>query len=133
MKHEHALRRVASASGPLFDFTGTWINGLASQMQIASQSQEGALSGTYISSVSGGGGAATGQLTGWANGYLISVTVNWAPLAAITSWVGQLVDPDTTDMAIETLWQMTNQIEDPDQPGELWESILAGADSFHRS
>lgn len=131
MKHEHALRRAPSANGPAYDFTGLWINELSSQMSIVSQ--EGAqLSGTYTSFVSEGGEPVTGQLAGWANGLLISVTVNWAPSGAITSWVGQLVDPDSADMTIETLWQMTQAIENPDQPDELWQSILAGADSFHR-
>ena len=131
MRHEHALRTAPSAGGTAFDFSGLWVNELGSQMDIVSQN--GAqLSGKYTSFVSGGGGPVTGDLVGWANGLLISVSVNWAPTTAITSWVGQLVDPDATDMAIESLWQMTVPIENPDQPDELWQSILAGADTFRR-
>lgn len=123
MRHEKALGLAKAGTGATYDFSGTWENELGSGMVL---SQAGnALSGTYNSAVSGGGGRATGDLLGYVDGDLISVVVHWRNFQAITAWVGQLV-PNASPAQILTLWQMTQQVA---QGGE-WHSINAGTDTF---
>jgi hypothetical protein len=130
VKHEDAISRASTSSRPTYDFSGIWLNELGSRMELVQDGDQ--LTGTYTSPVSQGGGTATGALVGWVSGLLIAVTVRWDSYAALTSWVGQVVEPSGLPDAIEALWQMTNAIPDPSQPGELWQSVLAGADEFHR-
>ena len=80
--------------------------------------------------VSGGGGTVTGLLVGWADGQVVSFSVNW-PQPSITAWVGHLVTEDGND-AIETLWNLATTLPNPDDPAELWDSVLTGADRFVR-
>ncbi|MBY0337401.1 MAG: avidin/streptavidin family protein [Acetobacteraceae bacterium] len=132
MRHDRMLTRVAAAApggtGPGPDFSGRWRNELGSTMELAVQG--GSITGTYTSAVSSGGGPVTGALAGHVNGDLIAFTVRW-PAPAITAWVGQLVVAGGAE-AIETLWQMTTNVADAEEPTKLWQSVLAGADRFVR-
>ncbi len=129
MRHEKALGfRQGDSRVITVQFTGTWKNELGSEMTLVQTGQS--LTGKYESVVSGKGHKITGELSGWANQRLISVSVNW-PTPAITAWVGHLVREDGKD-AIETLWQMTTGMQNPEDPSELWESVFAGADRFVR-
>jgi hypothetical protein len=80
-----------------------------------------------VSAVSEGGTSATGVLSGFVDGDLISFVVHWDDFQAITAWVGQLA-PKAPTQTIHTLWQMTTQVP----AGEEWASINAGADVFVR-
>lgn len=117
---------TAAATG--VDFSGRWINQYGSVMDITVADKE--ISGTYRSAVSGVGSSVSGPLRGHLNGDLIAFTVNW-PTAAITAWVGQLVIEGGAD-TVRTLWQMTTNIEEAQEPQGLWHSIFAGADRFTR-
>jgi hypothetical protein len=128
MRHEEALALTQKIKLAASGFGGKWVNELNSVMNLTVTGTD--LSGTYTSQVSGDGGAVTGELSGYINGNLISFIVNW-PTAALTAWVGQMVSENGEDV-LETLWQMTTKIPDPGNPSELWESVLAGADRFHR-
>jgi hypothetical protein len=129
MMHEAALSHTTDATTePLPDFSGRWVNQLSSRMQLTVNGAQ--VSGTYESAVSGGGGPIKGELVGFVNGDLIALVVNW-PTAAITAWVGQHVIENGSE-AINTLWQMTTNIPDPQEPTGLWKSVLAGTDRFHR-
>ena len=111
------------------DFSGDWRNQLASTMTLTVNGSS--VSGNYTSVVSGGGGAATGELVGFVNGDLISFAVNWDPIPAITAWVGQMVQQAGAD-AIFTLWHLTMNVPDADEPTGMWQSIVAGTDTFQR-
>lgn len=129
MKHDIALKHAAHAkSAALVNFEGRWHNQLHSTVDFTVKGSE--VTGTYVSSVSSGGNPVTGSATGYINGDLIAFSVLW-PTAAITAWVGQL----TVDGGIETiktLWQMTTNVADTEEPTGLWASIYAGADTFIR-
>lgn len=128
MRLETTLSRLAHVEVAAVNFAGTWRNQLGSTMTLTIVN--GLISGSYESAVSGGGGSIVGALTGFTNGDLISFVVNW-PSAAITSWVGQLINENGYDV-IQTLWQMTTNIPDANEPTSLWQSIYAGTDRFHR-
>lgn len=125
MLQEQALRRALAGTGTPVDFSGTWTNQLNSTMVLAQVNDR--LSGTYESTVSGGGGSTIGDLRGYVDGDLISFIVHWRDFQAITAWVGQL-DPNAPVVTIRTLWQMTKQVA----VGGEWASINAGADGFTR-
>lgn len=126
MIQELAVRRALAGTGANVDFSGTWTNKLGSTMTLAQNGDR--LTGTYTSTVSGGGGSTMGDLLGYVDGDLISVVVHWRDFQAITAWVGQLAPPTTTE-TLSTLWQMTKQVA----VGQEWASINAGADSFTRA
>lgn len=125
MLQEKALGGALGGTGPIVDFSGTWVNELGSQVVLTQTN--GQLTGTYESAVSGGGSRTTGDLLGYVDGDLISFVVHWCDFQAITAWVGQLA-PNAAQVTINTLWQMTKQVA----VGEEWASINAGADYFTR-
>lgn len=125
MLQEMALTRAMVGTGTTYDFSGTWKNELGSGMVLTQTNDM--LSGTYESSVSGGGGSTDGDLQGYVDGDLISFIVHWRDFQAITAWVGQLV-PNASPDQILTLWQMTQQVAS----GDEWQSINAGTDTFTR-
>lgn len=131
--HETVLAKTLNAipaapSVTPASFAGAWRNQLGSKMTLAVSGSS--VSGRYESAVSSDGGPITGDLVGFVNGDLISFVVNW-PSAAITSWVGQLVNDNGYDV-VTTLWQMTMNIPDSAEPTGMWQSIFAGTDRFHR-
>jgi hypothetical protein len=89
-----------------------------------------AFTGHYTSQVSGGGASVTGKLVGWVDGQVTSFTVNW-PQPSITTWVGHRVIENETE-TIEMLWHLATTMSNADDPAELWNSVLAGADRFTR-
>ena len=123
MKQESALVRATKGTGKSIDFSGVWVNELNSTMTLKQTSSQ--LSGEYASAVSSDGTSTKGDLLGFVDGDLLSVTVHWRDFQAITAWVGQLATDQAT---LHTLWQMTKQVG----AGEEWASINAGADTFSR-
>ncbi|MDX0426881.1 hypothetical protein BMJ32_13100 [Sinorhizobium medicae] len=124
---EKALSKTAPSTATA-NFSGRWQNDLGSTMFLAVSG--GRLDGTYTSAESAKGGPITGDVIGFVNGDLISFVVNW-PTAAITAWVGQQTEESGTTV-LKTLWQMTTNIADAEEPEQLWSSIWAGADIFRR-
>jgi Avidin family len=128
MSHEKALKTAANIVAAPVNFAGDWHNQLGSTASFVVAGN--ILTGTYTSAVSGGGTPVSGPISGYINGDLIAFSVNW-PSAAITAWVGQLVTDNAVD-TIKTLWQMTTNVADADEPTGLWASVYAGADNFVR-
>ena len=128
MKHEKAVALGMAPAPAAFDFAGHWKNELNSTMELTVVGD--VVTGTYTSAVSGTGQQIVGPITGFASGRIISFVVNW-PNASITAWVGHAVTEAGADI-IETLWHLATVMPKPADPDELWESVLAGADRFHR-
>jgi len=124
-----AITRAAPSAGATIDFSGTWTNQVGSTAVLAMAGQR--LTGRYRSPVSGGGGSIDGDITGWAEGDLISFIVNWDTSASLTAWSGQLVAEGGRDV-IKTLWLLVQNVPDTNEPTGLWQSTLAGADEFWR-
>lgn len=134
MKHHDELLLRASpesadgtkATAPSFD--GIWVNELRSTMDLKVTAN--AIAGIYTSAVSANGSPVVGRLVGFVNGDLISFVVTW-PVGAITAWVGQLLDK-AGQPELFTLWQMTTNIPDAQEPEGMWASVYAGTDTFRR-
>lgn len=137
MRHEQALDLAmapvggrAEAAGPsLADVAVTWVNELGSTAAFTFGAG-GAVTGTYTSPVSSGGGTVSGPIAGWCDGYVIAWTVLWPTNPpATTAWVGEAVrGPAGT--VIETLWHLVTQTPTPGDPTQFWTAIHAGADTF---
>lgn len=129
MKHDVALKHAAPAkNAAVANFEGRWRNQLHSTVDFTVRGSE--VTGTYVSSVSSGGSSVTGSVAGFVNDDLIAFSVLW-PTAAITAWVGQMTVDGGVE-TIKTLWQMTTNVADNDEPTGLWASIYAGSDTFIR-
>ena len=128
MLHDQALKSAAPVATAPVNFAGDWHNQLSSKAHFIVAGN--ILTGTYTSAVSSAGTQISGPISGYINGDLIAFSVVW-PSAAITAWVGQLVTDNAVD-TIKTLWQMTTNVPDANEPTGLWASIYAGADNFIR-
>jgi Avidin family len=123
-----AKRAITPAVAP--DFNGKWANELGSTMELTVRGAR--VTGSYTSAVSDDGTPTPPHpLVGEVHGELISFIVNWTDFGSITAWVGHMVLVDGAEQ-IFTLWQMTKDTQDPEDPTELWESINSGNDTFHR-
>ena len=128
MKHaELALSKVITAKPCPFDFGGRWTNELGSYMDLTIKGT--AVTGTYVSAVSSGGGPISMPISGTTVGDLISFTVNWG--SAITAWVGHGVLSNEQPQIL-TLWHLVLAIDDETNPEEEWKTVMAGADEFRR-
>lgn len=127
MKSKAQLQLYSAKNPAPVDLQGKWANELGSVMSITKQNGN-SFSGEYTSKVSGTNKEVTGTLSGTIARDAIGFTVNWEPaLHSVTSWSGKLLVSDQGSPLIYTLWQLSVGINDPK---ELWESILAGADIF---
>jgi hypothetical protein len=129
MKHENALALAPTRTGGSAPFEGRWRNELNSEMVL--RIKHNAVSGHYTSYVSSQHKKVRGPISGFVNGYTIAFVVTW-PTASITAWVGQFVREKHRDV-IETLWQLTSEVENPGDAKELWNSVNSGADRFIRA
>ena len=71
------------------------------------------------------------DLVGFATGDLLSFTVNFGQYASLTSWSGQHTIEAGAER-IKTMWLLARNVEDANEPKNLWGAILTGADTFHR-
>ena len=128
MKHEQALALVPNGTASPASFGGTWRNELGSVMTLRVKGN--VVTGRYTSKVSSSHKNVSGPISGFVNGYTVSFVVRW-PMPSLTAWVGQLATERGREV-IETLWQLTRQVENPEDAAELWNSVNCGADRFRR-
>jgi len=121
---------VEPAPPPSVDFEGTWENLLGSQMEISVD--ENKLSGVYRTKVGAPTPSQEFELVGFVSGDLITFTVNFGKFGSLTAWAGQHTEVRSGEFEIRTLWHLTKNTEDSEEPEEMWASVLAGANSFSR-
>ncbi len=135
MHHEMALRLAVKAqnadgASPV-SWGGRWKNQMESTMELTVDGND--VTGIYTSKTSaiGAGDEVTSKnLKGYVAGDRISLTVLW-PGGSITAWTGQMINDDTTPKII-TLWHLVTDVQDVDEPTQLWKSTFAGSDVFYR-
>jgi hypothetical protein len=128
MKHENALALAPKRLATHVSFAGKWRNELKSTMTLRLKGK--VVTGKFRSYVSSEKKPVSGSISGYVNGYTIAFVVTW-PMPSITAWVGQMVLKRKKEV-IETLWQLTSEVENPGDPTELWNSVNSGADTFVR-
>ncbi len=137
MQHENAIgqilrtkpaagqKRVLNFGG----FAGLWKNQYGSTADFAVNGS--AVTGTYTTAVSGGGGPLSGPIVGHAADDIICFSVIWPASRSITTWSGQVVDDKGVE-TLKTLWHLIINIDDASEPTGSWAATLAGADQFIR-
>ncbi|WP_026147855.1 avidin/streptavidin family protein [Robiginitomaculum antarcticum] len=111
-------------------FSGAWKNDRGSHVVI--KNNDGLLSGYYQTNLGEPDKSAMFPLTGFAQGDQIAFTVNFKGYGSMTSWTGQLTE-DENGPYIRTLWNLTRDIADEEEPDDMWNSITAGASDFRPS
>lgn len=111
----------------LVKLTGKWVNELGSVMTITSQTDDGLLSGLYLSKVSEGHKEVEGKLTGYVAGDSVGFVVDWSPSYDSTaSWSGKILAGPGKTPYIYTLWTLSKHLDDAD----WWDSFSSGSDHF---
>jgi len=116
-------------------FAGLWHNEYNSEMDL-SVDASGVVTGTYITHVPIV--SPPMRLYGCVYGDLITFFVKWEDASqgidweSITSWVGQLAPDLSGTEILQSLWHITQEIPDADEPLFIYKQILTGADMFTR-
>ena len=113
------------------NFNGKWGNRLDSEMEI-SVDTNGDLIGKYRTGVGSPQPTEEFDLKGFVSGDLIVFCVNFGAHASLTSWAGQHTRDENGNEVIYTLWNLAQNIPDPDEPDQLWAGILSGANEYRR-
>ena len=121
---------IEPAPAPSVDFAGVWRNELGSEMEL--QLNGNAVSGIYRTNVGSPKPTEEFSLVGLATGDLITFTVNFGKYGSLTAWAGQHTEHEAGVYEIRTLWHLAKNIENADEPEDLWSAVLAGANTFKR-
>lgn len=121
---------AARASAPANPFLGRWVNQRGSTVCFAANSET--LSGYYHTHLGQPDKNEGFPVTGFVSGDVIAFAVSFKGYGSITSWVGQLSEDQDGDF-IQTLWQLTRDVEDSREAQDLWRSISTGASVFRRA
>ena len=113
------------------NFNGRWINDLGSTM-VLSVSNTGTVTGKYKTAVGSPTANEEFDVVGFASGDLITFSANFGRYGSLTSWAGQLTEDANGSAVLRTLWLLTENVPDAEEPAKLWGSILAGANNFTR-
>ena len=113
------------------NFNGRWINELGSTM-VLSIASNGAVSGKYKTAVGSPTANEEFEIVGFVSGDLITFSANFGRYGSLTSWAGQLTEDANGSAVLKTLWLLTENVPDSQEPAKLWGSILAGANNFTR-
>jgi len=130
IKHFSTIKSVAGAPIPIINFNGVWRNELHSEMKLTVDAQ-GNVTGKYKTGVGSPGPTEEFDLVGFASGDLLSFTVNFGAYGSLTSWAGQHTVESGSEV-IKTLWLLTHNIKDSEEPNNLWGAVLTGYDNFQR-
>lgn len=128
LKHFSTMKTAAAA--PSVNFNGVWRNELHSEMRLTMDAQ-GGVTGKYKTGVGTPGPVEEFELVGFASGDLLSFTVNFGAYGSLASWAGQHTVENGIEV-IKTLWLMARDVQDPDEPSDLWGAMLTGANNFRR-
>ena len=102
------------------NFSGTWRNERGSTMVVDHQGTR--VIGTYHTGVGNPEDSEGFALVGWATETRIVFSVDFSQYGSLTSWTGYIEGGE-----LVTLWHLARR---PDEPGEEWSSVRAGASRF---
>jgi Avidin family len=108
---------------------GTWHNQHGSELDLSIDA-EGLIRGHFRSAVGFSPGRQS-PVTGFATGDLLSFVTQFSNHDCVTAWVGHYRVQDGLE-CIETLWHMAGMSPDAPAGQDVWRSVWAGADVFHR-
>ena len=106
------------------NLTGQWVNESGSVMQVTVE-ETGQITGHYCSELGRVDPDSCHPLTGWITGYVVGFSVRFDPPGSITSWSGQISE-DAEGPYLRTLWNLSRNVPDSEEPDRLWESVISG-------
>lgn len=112
------------------DFSGIWHNQHNSEMKLT-VANNGMVTGKYQTGVGSPKPSEEFDLIGFVSGDQIAYVVNFGKYGSLTAWVGQHTLVAGAEK-VRTLWQLTENIPDADEPAKLWSSVCSGCDTFSR-
>ncbi len=121
---------ASSILDPSVNFVGTWKNDRGSTMTITS-SEKGIIRGYYHTAVGKPKSGEGFSLIGMVAGDQITFNVDYSAYGSLTTWAGQHTIEDGKEKII-TMWYLTQNVKDADEPKKLWRGILSGSSVFHR-
>ncbi len=130
LRHFSTIKTDSGAATPSINFNGKWRNELNSEMNLTVDAQ-GNVTGNYKTGVGSPGPTEEFTLFGFASDDLLSFTVNFGTYGTLTSWVGQHTTESGGEV-VKTAWLLVRNVKDPDEPANLWGTILTGHDNFKR-
>ena len=110
------------------DLDGVWQNE-AGSVAIINTAEDGRLSGRYCSELGRIEPGSCHPLTGWVTGDVVGFTVVFDPPGSVTAWSGQ-VGTDADGDYLRTLWHLSRDVGEADEPDRLWESVISGFATF---
>lgn len=127
------LQAPQSANEPerLANFNGRWINELGSTM-VLTVLNVGVVTGKYKTAVGSPTASEEFYVVGFASNDLITFSANFGRYGSLTSWAGQLTEDAGGSPLLNTLWLLTENVPDGEEPDKMWGSILAGSNNFRR-
>lgn len=132
------LAAVARAGDPAPNWLGKWHNEMCSEMEIKSvDATTGLVAGTFKTGVGEASKTQVFPLTGYANGDLLTFSVNWGKpdtgkgSDSLTAWAGQHTIARDREL-IRTMWDLARNVDNAKEQTDLWAGILAGSDGFLR-
>lgn len=127
MLENFAMKKAAGASAP--DFNGIWQNELSSQMELSVVGVH--LTGVYRTGVGLPTPAEEFELVGFVADDMISFSVDFGKYGSLTSWVGQYTEESGVGI-LKSMWLLSRNVPDVDEPGKLWGSVLTGYNNFSK-
>lgn len=121
---------LATPPDSSINFVGNWQNERGSTMVITEMT-DGQLTGYYYTGVGQPSPDESFRLTGFAMGDQIVFAVDFSQYGSMTAWAGQHITLSGQEQ-IRTLWHLSDQIPDEDEPAQLWRGIISGASTFVR-
>jgi hypothetical protein len=110
---------------------GQWHNDRGSGVNFTCGA-DGQLSGTYNTHLGAPDKGQSFPLTGWVEGDNLTFTVNFKGYGSITAWAGQIEEVGG-EPQLKTLWHLTRDISEEQEPADMWASVTAGASVFTRA
>ena len=93
---------------------------------------DGRLSGRYCSELGRVEAESCHPLTGWVTGDVVGFSVRFDPPGSVTSWSGQIGE-DENGPYFRTLWNLSRDVPDAEEPDRMWESVVSGFAVFRRA
>ena len=117
---------MKTAESPQVTLAGIWHNQHNSQMHLEID-DTGKIAGYFLSGVNTvEEPSQTYPLTGFARGNVLAFCVDFGSHGCMTTWIGQLVDPQTKHF--QAMWQMVAAVNEDKE--KEWKSFWTGQDVF---
>lgn len=130
MNLKRLFKRWDESPASASNFNGVWRNELNSEMTITVE-ESGRIFGEYRPGAADGVSDSSHPLVGFANGDLITFSVDFEHHKMVCSWTGHAVTEQNSDV-IKTQWNLVKHLDGEEFSMETWGATHCGSNSFKR-